>query len=148
MFRSRHVFPRLRFPFTSVPVPASPDRRAPSLPRSGQCSTASQKCTLASPFLPTLPDCVAHTSFVCHFYGNIGELPSQPKIFVRFLRPPATNSFRIRTSAKCANNSFRIRTSKTQDLKSFRIRTYLKRWGWGPPGNRSEEAPRSESEFG
>ena len=37
-----------------------------------------------------------------------------------------TNSFTIRTSAKCSPNSFRIRTSKAQDLKPFRMNTSKK----------------------
>jgi len=59
--------------------------------------------------------------------------------WVRSLPPVAshqsqiTNSFIIRTSAKCPHNSFRIRTSKTQHLKPFRMNTSEKTGAGGPP---------------
>jgi hypothetical protein len=50
-------------------------------------------------------------------------------------QPLSANSFRIRTSAKCACNPFKMNTYKTKDLKSFRMNTYTKK-GRGVVSNR------------
>jgi hypothetical protein len=51
----------------------------------------------------------------------------------------ASNSFTIRTYAKCTHKPCRMNTSKTQDLKLFRMNTYEKT-GEGVPSCRSSYA--------